>query len=287
VSLQHFDSSLTYQTDTGAETYSHGTGEFCIITDGPIAEVYWNGQFAFSYYLPRTTEQTCSHTGAISDFSVSATPERKNYFISRNVTPQNEVYDLADFPYSYNLDFVAGGDDQLTLSVNDGYYLSKLSIENGKLYLWDGPDKMALSEKTFVEDVSEEAYYRLETSGGMSRLYKNGRWITTIRGEHALAPLIWQLILPKAVFLILLSTIAPMFISTRTVLMKPVRYLRWISGEPRTSVNLSRMVIWFLMHPERPMLWRNYMRSVAISTYPLKLMFLPSETGLPVDSGSF
>lgn len=184
VSLQHSDSSLTYQTDTGTETYSHGTGEFCIITDGPIAEVYRNGQFAFSYYLPRSTEQTCSYTG-VSHFSVSATPERKNYFISRNVTPQNEVYDLADFPYSYNLDFVAGGDDQLTLSVNDGYYLSKLSIENGKLYLWDGPDKMALSEKTFVEDVSEEAYYRLETSGGMARLYKNGRWITTIRGEHA------------------------------------------------------------------------------------------------------
>ncbi len=185
VSLSHAGSALTYQTDTGAETYSHGAGEFCIITDGPIAEVYRNGQFVFSYYLPRTTDQSGSYTGAVSDYSVTATPERKNYFVSRDVTPQNQLYQLADFPYSYNMDFVAGADDQLTLSVNDGYYLSKVSIENGKLYVWDGPDKMALSEKTFVENVTTDAYYRVETSGGMSRLYKNGRWISTFRSEHS------------------------------------------------------------------------------------------------------
>ena len=184
--MTHSASGLTYLTDANEEeTYSYGTGKFHIITDGPIAEVYRNGQFAFSFYMPRTTDVRTSFDGSITGQSVSVPTERKNYFVARNVTPQEDVYELADFSYDYNLDFVAGTDDTVRLSVNDGYYRTEVSIENGSLYVWDGEKRGTVPVKTLADTVTEEAYYRVETSGGMSRLYKNGRWITTFRGGNS------------------------------------------------------------------------------------------------------
>ncbi len=188
VQMHHSDASVTYLTDTGEETYEYGAGDFHIITDGPIAEVYYNGQFAFSYYMPRTDEIGSSFTGSISGTSVSTTPERKNYFVARTVTEKNVVHNLADFPCDYNLDFIAGADDTAFLSVNDGYYRTDVSIENGKLYVWDAAKKHDQVEKTLVENVTEDAYYRVETSGGMTRVYKNGRWISTFRGSRSVGP---------------------------------------------------------------------------------------------------
>ncbi len=179
--MTHSDGKVSYQTDDGVQKYELGTGKFCVITEGPVADVYRNGQFAFSFYMPMSAEKTKLFTGdAIGE--VSATKERQTYFSAKNVTDRKKIYQLENLSHCHVVDFVADQGDQVHLALNDGYYRTNLSIENGDIYVWNGQRNNSLAEKIKISSVSaNEAYYRIETSAGMSRLYKNGRWIGTFR----------------------------------------------------------------------------------------------------------
>ncbi len=181
--MTHSGGKVTYLTDTGEEVYDYGTGEFLAITEGPVADIYRNGQFVFSYFMPLTQERIWECSGAIAREGVTPTPERKTYFSARNVTDSQKAYRLAQMPSRYVLDFVAGGNTQLHLGVNDGYYRNDISFENGSIYVWNGQRNNSFAEKTKIANAaSEEVYYRLETFDGMSRMYANGRFIAAFRG---------------------------------------------------------------------------------------------------------
>lgn len=180
--LTHKNGILSYLTDTGAEEYLYGTGKFHIITEGPVADVYRNGQFVFSFYMPLQSEKTESFTGNVTG-TVVTTIERKTYFSANNFTETEGVYQLPELPYHHVVDFVAERDDEFHIALNDGYYRTNLSFEDGEIYVWNGQRNNSLAEKISIASADKaEAYYRIETSVGMSRLYKNGRWIGTFRG---------------------------------------------------------------------------------------------------------
>lgn len=184
--MVHSAKSVVCTTDAGSETFPYGNGIFRVITDGPIAEVYWNGQFSFSFYMPMTTEVGVTFTGSISEAGLSIPQERKNYFVARNVSDSKKIYELAEFPYNHNLDFVAGQGDEFHLALNDGYYRADVMVENGTIYVWDAEVTNAVPEKIKVDTIgAKDAYYRIETSAGMVRLYKNGRWITSYRSGRS------------------------------------------------------------------------------------------------------
>ncbi len=180
--LTHSNGKLVYQTDTVSETYEYGTGKFYVITEGPVADVYRNGQLAFSYYMPIEENAKESFSGNIHDGTVTASAERKTYFSADNVTDSKGVYQLRDLPHSHVIDFVADQGDNAHLALNDGYYRTDVSVEDGKIYIWNSQRNNSLSEKTEVATVDAKTYYRVETAEGMSRLYGNGSWITTFRG---------------------------------------------------------------------------------------------------------
>ncbi len=183
LTMNHQDGKLLYETDQGTETYAEGNGDFLVITEGPVADVYRNGQFAFSFFMPMSGAKKESFTGNLTNAAVSTTPERKTYFSANDVTVQKQVYELSDLSHSHVLDFVAGKGDVFHLALNDGYYRTNVSVENGELYVWNGQRNNSPMEKTKVASLgTEDTYYRVETSAGMSRLYANGRWVTTFRG---------------------------------------------------------------------------------------------------------
>ncbi len=183
--MTHSTSGVTYKTNAGDKTYNLGTGKFKVVTDGPYAEVYRNGQFAFSFIMPQTTETGTSFTGSITNGSVVVPAERKSWFSAYNVNVQNGVYELADLPYNHNLDFVASPTDEVHLTLNDGYYRNDVTLEGGKIYVWTANRNNSVPVKEEVATMaSGNVYYRVETAAGMSRLYANGKWITTFRNGN-------------------------------------------------------------------------------------------------------
>ncbi len=181
--MSHSGGKVTYLTDTGEETYDYGTGDFYAVTEGPVADVYRNGQFVFSFFMPMAEEVVSDFVGALMNGSVMPSGERKTYFSAKNVTGQKNVYRLSNLPSSHVLDFVADSSDEVHLVLNDGYYRNDISIENGNIYLWNGQRNNSVVKKIKALTMEDrEVYYRVETSAGISRIYANGRFITTFRG---------------------------------------------------------------------------------------------------------
>lgn len=180
--MTHSSSGVTYKTNGGDKTYNLGTGTFRVMTDGPYAEVYRNGQFVFSFVMPKTFETGTTFTGSIASSSVTAPAERKSWFSAHNVNVQNAVYSLADLSYNHNLDFVASASDEVHLTLNDGYYRNDVTLKGGKIYVMAAERNNSVAKSTQVATMaSDEVYYRIETSAGMSRLYADGKYITTFR----------------------------------------------------------------------------------------------------------
>ncbi len=189
--LMHMPDKVTYLTDKGEESFSGGTGEFAILTEGPTADVYRNGQLAFSYYMPQTSlvSTTATEDGlTISDVSVTVPEERRTYFVKRGITESTAFRNIPDMPYIYNLDFVTCNDDEFRLVVNDGYFKMDLTMEDGKFYALTMHDDNSEPEVKYLADVpacNTDVYYRVETTAGMSRLYANGRWLASFRCVHS------------------------------------------------------------------------------------------------------
>ncbi len=186
VQMTHTPDGVTYLTNDGEETFKGGVGKYTILTDGPFADVYWNGQLAFSYYL-KFNDSVVKDVKAsglkVEDLSISIPENRKNYFVKRNVSDKNAFYVLDDVTAWNNIDFVADQKDEFTLSLNDGYYYTKLIMKDGKFYTWSVFEENSEPEvREFLEAAPEgKNHYRVEIGCGMVRFYVNGKWTESFR----------------------------------------------------------------------------------------------------------
>lgn len=189
--LNHNKDSVSYLTNEGVKTYSAGLGDWQILTDAYTAEVYRNGQFAFAYIMPKTGEVNSSVNEQglhIEGFHISIPESRGNYFVKRNVTDKSAIYRLSEIGTYHNLDFTAGKNDSAELAVSDGYFRTSLEIENGKLYTFTTDTDSSVPYRMEIADVpaaDDEVYYRLETGAGMTRLYADGKWISSFRSVRS------------------------------------------------------------------------------------------------------
>lgn len=190
--LKHSKDTLYYLTDTGEETAAAGLGDYRIITDGPFAEIYHNGQMVASMYMPRCgkNERNIAENGLmVENYKAVIPEERQNYLVKRDVKDQEKIYSLDNLPFYHNLDFVANKNDEFRLSVNDIYFQGDITLRDGKFYAWTTKNDTTPTHEMEIADAvdtEEDVYYRLETAGGMCRLYGNGRWLGSFRAVHAI-----------------------------------------------------------------------------------------------------
>lgn len=184
--MNHTAEGLTYRTSTGEETYEAGKGKFIILTDGPFADVYRNGQLAFSFIMPfneSVRRKTVENGLNIEDLTIVIPENRKNYFVSRNLNVKDAVYVLDGTSAWNNVDFVAEKEDEFELVLNDRYYYTKLIMKDGKFYTWTVFEENSEPEiREFIEKAPEgKNHYRLEVGCGMVRFYINGKWAESFR----------------------------------------------------------------------------------------------------------
>ncbi len=186
VEMTHTPDGVVYQTANGEEIFEGGLGRYTILTDGPFADVYWNGQLAFSYILKKDDvilKKTQESGISFENFTVTIPENRKNYFVQRNLNTKNAFYVLDDITAWNNVDFVADQKDEFVLSFNDGYYYTKLIMKEGKFYTWSVFEENSEPEvREFLEVAPEgKNYYRIEIGCGMVRFYINGKWTESFR----------------------------------------------------------------------------------------------------------
>ncbi len=189
INMVHTNDEVRYLTSEGTKSYPVGVGDFKLLTDGPFAEVYCNGQLAFSYLMQRnsTPQNAVSKNGMqVDDFSVVMPEERNNYFVKRNLGMEESIHSLACDTAWNNLDFIAGDTTSAEFAFSDGYYITKISLEDGKIHAWTVFEEKSVPEKKEIAVMpAGDVFYRVEMGGGMIRLYGDGKWLASFRGVLA------------------------------------------------------------------------------------------------------
>lgn len=187
--MSHTPQGVFYNAKNGEGFYEGKNGSYKILTDGPYADVYYEGQLAFSFIMPQTdvVEESIVTDGMeINEFSIKIPENRRNYFVQRDISEKEAVYVLNELPYFNNMDFVAGKNSNLRLVLNDGYYKTEVSIEDGKFYVMNATKVRAVPEKTMlaeIPDTDKPIYFRVETAAGITRISANGEYIGAFRGS--------------------------------------------------------------------------------------------------------
>ena len=189
--LNHTADKLTYQTNEGEESIPSGIGSYKILTDGPFADVYYCGKLAASFRMPLTDAvgNKVSENGMkIKDFAISVPEGRQNYLTRRNVTDKNGVYSIPglDEKYYYQVDFMASGEDEAKLVMNDSIFSAAIELRDGKIYCKTSKSLDSEAYEYELGDAPEgESHYRLATELGMSNLYVNGKVLGSFRNVRA------------------------------------------------------------------------------------------------------
>ncbi len=190
VFITHKPGELTVLTRDGEEIQKYGAGDFIVITNGPTAEVYRNGQLAFSYFLPKSTaveKKTKDNGLKVTNLKVTIPENRDNYFVKRNVTDKAKVYSLqglGDLYHNYNLDFVANKEDKARLVLQDGYYVTDVLVENGEVSVQESTFNGTKPHKTVLGKLPEDgsdAYVRVSVVDGVATSWIDGKFGASFR----------------------------------------------------------------------------------------------------------
>ncbi len=193
--MTHTRDGVTYLTDEGEKTYNYGLGNFIVVTDGPFAEVYRNGQMVFAFVMPMTQQLERNFVSGgltIAGESIVPVHDRATYLSVSNVTDKQTVYNLGNLPNYHVMDAIVDVTDEGRLVVNDEYYRTDLQIKDGTVYTWTTKVEMMEPYSTVVGKLADWAnadgkvYLRAETAVGMTRIYANGRWVFSCRSVPAI-----------------------------------------------------------------------------------------------------
>ncbi len=197
--MTHTKDGFTYLTDEGEGTFECGTGDFIVMTDAYAADVYYNGMLVESFAMPMTTEvaKTTANNGlSIEGFNVTVPEEKVTYFSRTDVRDENSYTELAYIPYSYVADLIMDRNENVRFYIKDGYFRNDVKIEDGKVYAIAKFRKMYYTEMGSYSEDAEPVWrllgelpktdgdmlIRLETVGGIGRIYANDQQIGVFRG---------------------------------------------------------------------------------------------------------
>jgi len=196
--ISHNDKEFIYLTADGSKTYPLGLGNYRLVTDGGVCDLYYNGQFALSFILPVTDKANGISVSAVSDLNISGI----NATVYTGSDSSGKAVILPDFGADYALEFTLDEPKDFAIIAADGAYAAELISYNGSLvavsdrngtYNDGGEDLVRVGTSatanvyTDAENVtlctlpSGRHAYRITVSNGICQLFIDNKWEASFR----------------------------------------------------------------------------------------------------------
>lgn len=175
--VKHSADSVSYTTADGAKTYPLGLGDYRITVDGGSAEVYYNGQYAFSFLMPLSTKQNGITASGVTGLKLSGINA------TRLTLNDGDAVFLPDFKQDYAVEWVLDNSKDFTLLMNDGVYDINLEAKNGRIIAQTYPNgtRGVVEEAELCSLPAGRHAYRLTVSNGISQLFIDNVWAASLR----------------------------------------------------------------------------------------------------------
>ena len=186
--MSHSDDKITYETIDGVQTYPLGKGKYKAVVTSGYAEVYHNGQFAFSFFMPRCSDATGIKHSGLADISVQESGVKAELWGTKwNQTVNNVTNNVPQTRY-YSLEFDKTDDSEEKIVFYDGIFENELFFRKDGIYANHQLVLEAPKEEIKICEKVEPGYYRLTVGFGIAQLFRDNKYIGSYRcnkyGHH-------------------------------------------------------------------------------------------------------
>ncbi len=178
--MSHSASGVTYQTRDGEETYAAPNGRYRAIVTSGVADVYRDGQLAFSYFMPRCTDEASLTYSGISNVALGGSGVKAEVF-RREINGERDVNaENINMGLYYSIEFDKEDTSGETVHLYDGEYEISVKFNGGITVLEQPRTEWEVGERQLCDTV-ESGYYRITVYRGLGQIFLNNEFLGSFR----------------------------------------------------------------------------------------------------------
>ena len=169
--VTHTNSTLTAETKDGSYEKALGTGKYKIVVAAGVADLYYNGQFAASWFMPRSSSaQAVTHSG-VSSFEIGGTGVKTRLFNEEwsGESDYSTKLTLREPNYSLEFDKTDASDERLIFY--DGEYAIDIDIRNGEIHTNYHNLDTGEIKPVVLEGEATAGYWRINVAKGLAQVW--------------------------------------------------------------------------------------------------------------------
>ncbi len=169
--ITHQSGKLTAKTKDGESVSELGTGKYKVVVAAGIADLYYNGQFAASWFMPRSNAaQAVTHSG-VNSFKIGGTGVKTQLFNEKWSGESNYKAKLALREPNYSLEFDKTDASDERLIFYDGEYAIDINIKNGEIHTNYHNLDTGEIKPVVLEGKATAGYWRINVAKGLAQVW--------------------------------------------------------------------------------------------------------------------
>ncbi len=179
--MTHEGDKIRYETLDGVQEYPLGAGEYKGVVTAGYAEVYHNGQFAFSYLMPTCSDVAKETYSGLENVRVLGSGVKAELWNKAWEGKSSFVADDIPSTYYYSVEFDKTDSSAEEFKFYDGIFENELSFREDGIYANRQLVIQAPKTEIKLADTVEPGYYRLTVGFGIAQLFLNNKYLGSYR----------------------------------------------------------------------------------------------------------
>ncbi len=180
LNMSHSASGVTYQTRDGEETYAAPSGVYRAIVTSGVADVYRDGQLAFSYFMPRCRDAASLAYSGVSNVALGGSGVKAE-ILKREINGEREVNaENINMGLYYSIEFDKEDASGETVHLFDGEYEISIKFNGGITVLEQPRTEWTPDERQLCSTV-ESGYYRVTVYRGLGQIFRDNEFLGSFR----------------------------------------------------------------------------------------------------------
>ncbi len=179
--MSHSGDKIVYEDLSGTKEYPLGAGEYKALVTAGYAEVYHNGHFAFSYFMPRCSDAPKETYSGLENVRVLGSGVKAELWSKKWEGKADFVADDIPSTYYYSVEFDKTDSSPEEIKFYDGIFENEIFFREDGIYANRQLVIQAPKTEVKLADKVEPGYYRLTVGFGIAQLFRDNEYLGSYR----------------------------------------------------------------------------------------------------------
>jgi len=162
---------LVYDSNEGTKEVTLGKGKYKIVTTSGLVDLYYNGHFAKSWLMNRTTAENVVKQTGLSNFEMGGTGVKTEFYSEKWKGEGNYSHQLTDVARNYSVEFDKTDVSDETIAFYDGDYEIKIDFKDGKMHTKNQDIEIGEARPFTLSGDAKPGYYRITVAKGLAQVF--------------------------------------------------------------------------------------------------------------------